>query len=155
MRTVSTIQARSDIPTLFELAARIERWPQILPHYRSVEVSATPDGSRLADMSAWRGWIPVRWQALQQIDRDKLVIRFHHTRGLTRGMTVEWSFSTSDRGDTSDLTEVSIVHELDGPGPGVVRPLVEFLIGRIFVEYIAGKTLRRIRQLAERENEAT
>ena len=48
-----------------------------------------------------------------------------------------------------DLIAVVIEHELSLAWPPVVRTIGEFVIARFFIHNIAGKTLRRIKQLAE------
>ena len=95
-------------------------------------------------MAAWRDGIPVRWWAEQALYPDEPRIVFRHVRGPTRGMDVEWSFTPR-----SDQTYVAIRHELTLPWPIVGELVAERIIGRLFVENIAGKTLRRIKALAE------
>jgi hypothetical protein len=51
---------------IFALAAEVERWPQILPHYRYVRAVADPGGERRFAMGARRGAIPVSWEAIQR-----------------------------------------------------------------------------------------
>ena len=55
---------RAPFDVVFDLAADVERWPQILPHYRYVRPVADPNGERRFAMGARRGPIPVRWEAI-------------------------------------------------------------------------------------------
>ncbi|MEA2575915.1 MAG: hypothetical protein QOH93_3213, partial [Chloroflexia bacterium] len=75
-------------------------------------------------------------------------ILIHHIKGLVRGMDVEWSFQALGEGDYV----VKISHHLDHP-PFPTRilgsKLTELVVGRGFIGYIAGKTLRRIKYLVE------
>jgi len=130
---------------VFELAAEIERWPERLPHYRYVRrvAGASPDERRFA-MGARRGLLPVRWQAVQTPLPDERRIDFLHVGGVTRGMRVAWRFRDRDGGQ-----EVGIEHELDLGWPLIGSFAASRVIGPIFIEPIARRTLRRVKALAE------
>lgn len=136
---------RAPYERIFDLAAEVERWPQILPHYRYVRRLGPTDGERRFAMGARRGPIPVSWEAIQRPMREDRRIEFVHTGGVTKGMWVAWRFA--DRGDAID---VSIEHRLDLGWPLIGRFAADRVIGPQFIEAIAGRTLRRIRELAER-----
>ena len=130
---------------IFPLAAEVERWPERLPHYRYVR--RLPDVERRFAMGARRGPIPVRWEAIQRPRPQDWTIEFVHTGGITRGMEVAWRLEP--RGDGYGMTEVSIEHALELRWPLIGGLVARHVIGPHFVEAIAGRTLRRIRQLAE------
>lgn len=136
---------RAPFDVVFDLAADVERWPTILPHYRFVRPVANPDGERRFVMGARRGPIPVRWEAIQRPLRDERRIEFVHTGGVTRGMWVAWRFAEAPDG----VLDVSIEHRLELGWPLIGGFAAERVIGPQFIEAIAGRTLRRIRQLAE------
>jgi ribosome-associated toxin RatA of RatAB toxin-antitoxin module len=128
---------------VFGLAADVERWPQLLPHYRYVR--RVPDAAeRHFEMGARRGPIPVRWRAIQRPLPDERRIEFVHTGGVTRGMAVAWRFE--ERGDGLD---VSIEHELELGWPLIGDFAARRVIGPQFIDAIAGRTLRRVKELAE------
>ncbi|HET8571012.1 MAG TPA: SRPBCC family protein [Candidatus Limnocylindria bacterium] len=129
---------------IFALAADVERWPLLLPHYRYVRRLRVRDGERHFAMGARRGRIPVRWRATQRPRPDDGIIEFTHTGGVTRGMRVAWRL-VPDGG----ATEVSIEHRLELGWPVIGRFAAERVIGPLFVDAIAGRTLRRIKQLVE------
>jgi hypothetical protein len=55
---------------------------------------------------------------------------------------------------TSGGTDVTIVHEWDGPGwPLIGRPAADLVIGPVFVHGIASRTLAGIKRAAE-DNES-
>jgi hypothetical protein len=132
------------IDRIFPLAAEIERWPEILPHYRYVRRLPAPDGERRFAMGARRGPIPVRWEAIQHARRDEQRIDFVHTGGVTKGMEVAWRFE-----ERAGTTDVLIEHRLDLGWPLIGRFAAERVIGPQFIEAIARRTLRRVRELAE------
>jgi ribosome-associated toxin RatA of RatAB toxin-antitoxin module len=129
---------------IFELAADVERWPERLPHYRYVRRLPTPDGERRFAMGARRGPIPVAWEATQRPRPNERRIEFTHTGGVTRGMEVAWRFEAD-----GDGWDVSIDHALALGWPIVGGWVAEHVIGPQFIDAIAGRTLRRIRDLAE------
>lgn len=129
---------------IFDIAADVERWPERLPHYRYVRRLPADDGERRFAMGARRGPIPVRWEAIQNPLHDERRIEFVHTGGVTRGMRVAWRFE--QRGNAID---VSIEHHLDLGWPIIGPFAAEHVIGPQFVEAIAGRTLRRVKELAE------
>jgi hypothetical protein len=129
---------------IFPLAAEIERWPERLPHYRYVRRVGTGNGERRFAMGARRGPIPVRWEAVQRPLPDQRRIEFTHTGGLTRGMEVAWRFEPENGG-----WDVSIEHQLDLGWPLVGGFAASRVIGPQFIDAIAGRTLQRVKALAE------
>jgi uncharacterized membrane protein len=132
------------IDRIFALAADVERWPERLPHYRYVRRLPDPNGERRFAMGARRGLIPVRWEAVQRPRPADGVIEFVHTGGVTRGMQVAWRLREGDDG-----VDVSVEHELRLGWPIVGELVASRVIGPQFVEAIARRTLRRVKQLAE------
>ncbi len=153
MHTSNEIVIRSSYSAIFSLAARIEDWGHILPHYRYVRILRRRGNHKLARMSAWRNFIPVTWSAVQTVEAGDEArpgrILFHHVKGLVRGMDVEWSFHPMPDG----AVLVRIAHRLGEP-PFPTRllgpRLTDLIVGRAFIGYIAAKTLERVKELAER-----
>ena len=135
---------RAPFERIFQLAAEVERWPEILPHYRYVRPVPDPRGERRFAMGARRGAIPVSWEAIQRPLVNERRIEFVHTGGVTRGMRVAWRFAP-----VTDGTDVSIEHRLDLAWPLIGEFVARHVIGPHLIEAIAGRTLRRIRHLAE------
>ena len=129
---------------IFPLAADVERWPQILPHYRYVRRLPDLDGERRFAMGARRGPVPVSWEAIERPMPDARTIEFVHTGGVTKGMWVAWRFEP-----VADGTDVSIEHRLELGWPMIGDFAARRIIGPQFIEAIAGRTLGRIRALAE------
>jgi ribosome-associated toxin RatA of RatAB toxin-antitoxin module len=144
MKSVMRVHVVAPYERIFRLAAEIERWPRILPHYRYVRRLDTDDGTRHFAMGARRGVIPVTWAAVQRPLPDERRIEFHHTGGVTRGMEVAWLFEPAGEG-----WDVSIEHELDLRWPLIGTLAAERVIGPHFIDAIAGRTLRTIKGLAE------
>jgi uncharacterized membrane protein len=142
--TRNTVEIAAPAARIYALAAATERWPQILPHYRYVRVLADDGTRRLVAMSAWRDVFPIRWIAEQTNDARRPHIAFHHVRGWTRGMDVEWRFESSPRG-----TRVTIEHRLAFAFPIAAAWLGKHVVSDYFIHGVASKTLARIKQLAE------
>lgn len=156
MQTSNNIEIDAPYDQVFALAARVEDWARILPHYRYVKVLRREGSRTWVRMSAWRDFVPVTWTAIQTVSHGTVehpgTITFRHIRGLVRGMEVRWTFEP--RADGKGVT-VSIHHDLKKP-PFPIRilgrRLIDAVVGRGFIGYIAGKTLRRIKTLAEGTN---
>ncbi len=152
MHSDTTIMMRGPLPRIVELAADVERWPEILPHYRWVTLLAGGGDRKVVEMAARRGRIPLRWRAVQEVERSVTppVIAYHHIWGPTRGMDVAWRFR-----ETPDGVHVSITHRFHPPWPLVGNMVANHIIGPRFIEHVAGLTLNRIKEIVEREPEAT
>ena len=151
MNTSNRVWMRASVERIYLLAAEVERWPELLPHYRWVTVLEREGNRKLVEMAARRDWIPVSWQAVQELDAETPAIRFHHVRGITIGMDVEWRFEPSTGPGGGAGTLVSIHHALDLRWPLIGHLVAERIIGPQFVQHIAGKTLRRIKEIVETE----
>jgi ribosome-associated toxin RatA of RatAB toxin-antitoxin module len=144
VHTENTIVIQADAAVVYSLAAAVERWPTLLPHYRRVEVLKEDGNRRLVEMAARRDRIPVRWRAEQELFPEAPRITFRHVGGITKGMEVEWTFTP-----VPDGVRVSILHDLRLQWPLIGGIVADRIIGPLFVANIAGKTLRRIKELAE------
>ena len=152
MHTSNEVTMQAPYEKIFELASEVENWGRILPHYRYVRVLKRAGNRKWVRMSAWRNFIPVTWSAIETVEPGSAEqpgrILFHHIKGLVRGMDVEWSFQRQANG----AYLVKISHQLDHPPfpTRILGPrLIELVVGRGFIGYIAGKTLRRIKYLVE------
>lgn len=155
MTTVDERHVHAPLARIFSLAAAVERWPALLPHYRYVRyIEHRADGGGVVDMSAFRPfgllhW-PTWWRSRMRVYRpggtEAPRIRFTHIGGVTTGMEVEWRFVEAGEG-----THVRIVHVWDGPAIPVVGALAAtMVIGPVFVHGIASRTLAGLAAAAER-----
>ncbi|HET6380719.1 MAG TPA: SRPBCC family protein [candidate division Zixibacteria bacterium] len=150
MHSVTRIRIRAPYERIFGLAAEVERWPQLLPHYRYVRPVPDPHGERRFAMGARRGRIPVSWEAVQRPLPEQRRIEFVHTGGVTRGMRVAWVFEPDGAAaGSSDVWNVAIHHDLELRWPLIGDLVARHVIGPQFIEAVAGRTLRRVKALAE------
>jgi ribosome-associated toxin RatA of RatAB toxin-antitoxin module len=147
METTTENTINAPAATIFPLAANTERWPEILPHYRSVRRLRGTDDHKLVEMAAWRDIYPVRWVAEQHNYPAEHRITFKHVRGVSRGMDVAWTLT-----ETAGRTHVRIWHEFHSDLPLIGEFFAHRIVGQLFVGNIAGKTLRRIKHLAEQQH---
>jgi len=142
---------RTEPETLFRLAAAVEDWPRLLPHYHWVRVLATHGPlRRTVEMAAQRDvvgpvGIPLRWTAVQTLHPDRGMIEFVHIRGISRGMRVKWSIT----GESLTTTHVEIEHVFTPRWP-VPDTLIAAVVGEYFVNGVARRTLAHLAGLAER-----
>jgi len=154
MDTCISRLVRADPEMVFQLAAAVEDWPRILPHYRWVRVLASRGAAqRTVSMAARRDVcaglaIPLQWTSIVTLDPARHRIEFEHIGGITRGMRVAW---TIERGEAA--LEVQIRHLFEPRWP-VPDPLVQLVVGDYFVNGVARRTLRCIGDLAETRSAA-
>jgi coenzyme Q-binding protein COQ10 len=149
MRTIDRLFMRAPVERVFHAASAVERWPELLRHYRWVRVLGRDNGSALVEMAAWRPFGPVKyptwWVSQMTVDPQRPAIRYRHVRGITTGMDVEWRMVRNGNG-----TEVSIVHEWSGPRwPLIGAIAANWIIGPVFIHGIASRTLAGIRHAVE------
>ena len=144
MRTINSIQINAPMSTVYRLAAEIDRWPEVLPHYRWVTTLKRDGNTSIVEMAARRGIIPVKWVSIQRRLEDEGRILYKHIGGPTKGMWVEWALTPVDGG-----IHVTIIHDLQLERKIVGSRLGEWIVGEIFVKNIADKTLQHIKAVAE------
>lgn len=149
MRTVDQLLWRAPVEQAFAVASEVERWPDRLAHYRWVRILERRPDRCIVEMSANRpfgalNW-PTWWVSEMWLEPGRHTVRYRHIRGITRGMEVEWQLKPR-----ADGTDVTIVHEWDGPAwPLIRRPAAEWVIGPVFVHGIASRTLLGLGKFVE------
>ncbi len=139
----------------FQVAADVERWPEILPHYRWVRfVRGDRVAGGLVEMAAWRPFGPVRyptwWVSEMASDASRRVVTYRHVQGITRGMDVVWEVQPQGNGGS----RLRIVHEWSGPAWPLIGGLAaELVIGPVFISHIASRTLAGIAAAAQQIKE--
>ena len=143
MESTLRIRIAAAPDAVFALVSAVEAWPDVLPHYRWVRRLSGSDERRTLDMAARRSFIPVRWQSVVEPLPEDRVLRFHHIGGPTRGMDVEWRLTPD-----GDGTRVELWHRFHARVP-LIAPLYEWVARHVFIEHVAGKTLRHMKREAE------
>ena len=152
MRTVDEAVTTAPPDICFQVAADVERWPEILPHYRWVRFrEARGFAEGVVEMAAWRPFGPLKyptwWLSEMTHDPSQRVVLYRHIGGITKGMDVRWEVRTLDDG----RTHLGIVHEWTGPAwPLIGGFAANQIIGPHFISHIAGRTLAGVRREAER-----
>jgi ribosome-associated toxin RatA of RatAB toxin-antitoxin module len=143
MHTENRIEIRGDVRRIFQLAAQVDKWPTILPHYRWVHVLQRRKRRTTVEMAAKRGRIPVSWTAVQEVYPYER-ITYKHIKGFTTGMDVTWSFKP-----VQDTVHVVITHDFSLGWPVVGGFVSKYIVGALFVKAIASKTLQHLKQTVE------
>ena len=146
MRTQNSVTIAGELESVYDYASRVEKWPEILPHYRDVKILESGVKERLVSMHCVRSfglfnWT-CKWRAKQTLDPEASRIYFRHVSGPAKGMQVEWALSKKPDG-----VETTIRHDLHARS--LVNKLYAAFIGPMFIEPIAGQTLARIKALVE------
>ena len=150
MKTDNSLTIRGDLDLIYSYASAVERWPEILPHYRSVRVLETGPGERLVSMHCVRAfgflhW-PCKWRARQELRPEEGRILFSHISGPARGMRVEWLLRRIPGG-----VQTTIQHRLNSGRHVLARLYWDRIVGPLFVQSIAQRTLTCIKSLVEVE----
>ena len=142
MITVDEQLVRASPAVCFRVGADVERWPEILPHYRRVEFRRKDAfGTGIVEMAAWRDFgplpYPTWWVSEMRVAADEPAVYYRHIEGVTRGMDVKWEFHSHAGG-----TRIRITHWWTGPAwPLIRRFAADYVIGPHFVSAIAQRTL--------------
>ena len=106
MRTVDRTRMRAPVGRVLEAAVEVERWPELLPHYRWVRRLERRGDGGLVEMAAWRPFGPLNyptwWVSEMWVDRAAPAVRYRHVRGITSGMDVVWRIEPAGRRDRRD-----------------------------------------------------
>lgn len=151
MLTIDERLCNAPVDVAYRVAADVEGWPQILPHYRWVKFRSKKGFAEgIVEMAAWRPFGPVNyptwWLSEMSHDAERHTVYYRHIGGITRGMDVKWEVRAADDGRTL----LRIVHEWAGPEwPLIGRFAADAVIGPHFVHAIASRTLAGIAREAE------
>lgn len=151
MITIDEQFVDAPVAVCFDVAADVERWPLILPHYRWVRFHSKEGfGEGIVEMSAWRQFAaglkyPTWWVSRMRSDEHEPAVYYEHIDGITTGMTVKWQLEA--RGTK---TFIRLLHEWTGPAwPLIGAFAASRVIGPHFVSAIAQKTLAGVAREAE------
>lgn len=150
MRTVDRADVAAPIERVFDVAANVERWPEILPHYRWVRMLERRDRGGVVEMAAWRPFgvlrYPTWWVSEMVVVPEKHEVQYRHIGGITTGMDVVWRLQEREQ-----VVDVTIVHEWDGPSwPLIGKAAANLVIGPVFIHAIASRTLAGVKRESER-----
>lgn len=150
MHTHNEILVRAPLADCLEAATDVERWPEILPHYRRVRFQRKDaPGTGRVEMAAARHFgplpYPVWWVSEMRTDRGEASVHYRHVDGITTGMEVVWRLER-----TAEGSRVVILHDWSGPRwPLIGRFAARQVIGPRFIHVVAGRTLEGIRRHVE------
>lgn len=153
MQTELSVVVQGDIDRLYALAAAVPKWAEFLPHYRFVSVLGATTHQRTVAMSAWRGWLSLRWTSILELVPDERRIIFQHIGGGARGMYVEWRIVQE-----GGVVRATIMHDLSRLDHRIVATaLGRHVLSHWLIDPIATKTLAHMRDLIEtgRDGEAS
>lgn len=172
MHTHNETLVHAPLEACLRTASEVERWPEILPHYRDVRFTRRDGPGRgRVHMSAFRHfgllpW-PTWWESEMVTDRQAGEIRYRHVAGITRGMDVLWKLEEiavgrgspgAGEGPVEEVdgraqgprTRIVILHDWEGPGWPLIGGLAaRRVIGPHFIRVVADRTLAGIRREAE------
>ena len=141
----------------FQIAADVERWPSILPHYRWVRFHDKRGfGAGVVEMAAWRPFpaglrYPTWWVSEMRSAAGEPAVYYKHIAGITRGMEVKWELNAQGRD-----TFIRLFHSWNGPPWPLIRGVAaDRVILPHFVSAIAQRTLAGVARTAELHAQST
>lgn len=146
MHTATSIQIKASRESTFALVSDLARWPEWLPHYRSIRFRGAGQRGQIVEMAAVRSGIPISWTSEYWPDPRALELHFLHLTKWTKDMKVVWTLTP-----TRDGTRVEIVHDLRFRVP-LFAWLAEPIIGRFFIDHVARQTLATFKARLEAES---
>jgi ribosome-associated toxin RatA of RatAB toxin-antitoxin module len=154
MVTCDEIEVAAPPDHVFEIVRRVERWPAYLDHYRYVRLRQQAALAAVVEMSANRPFGPLNWPTWwvshMWADSAQRSLRFRHIAGITRGMEVEWRVQPSGGG-----SRVTLIHIWDGPSWPLGKWIARRIIGPVFVQGIASRTMAGLARAAGGETRHT
>jgi ribosome-associated toxin RatA of RatAB toxin-antitoxin module len=148
VHTGNSILIKAPREQIFALVSDLSRWPELLPHYRYIRKVGSGEKGDIVTMAATRSGIPISWTSEYWTDQKNLEMHFLHLKKWTKGMKVVWTLTP-----TRDGTRVEIVHDMSFRVP-LLAWLAEPIIGRLFIENVANKTLSTFKRHFEKQEPA-
>jgi ribosome-associated toxin RatA of RatAB toxin-antitoxin module len=148
MHQTNTIIINGSMDDIFISAADVVSWPEFLAHYRENEYISKMSWGGIIRMHCVRSGINVRWIARFEVDPDRRELRFEHYKSIlnmTRGMKVVWTFTELE----TNKIKVEISHDLKLRWPIIGGLVAKFVVGDFFINYIATRTLRGLKEKIE------
>lgn len=145
MHTVHEATIRAAPEQIWDVVAAVERWPVLDRAYRWCRILERSPKRIVFEMAGLIRGFPARWTATLERFPDQHRILFSHIRGLTTGMQVEWTLTPSAEG-----VHVVLTHDLYLRWPVIGRLASDLVIGPLFIDWIATRTLRQIKRVTEK-----
>jgi ribosome-associated toxin RatA of RatAB toxin-antitoxin module len=155
VRSVIAIDIAAPADLVFRVVRDPTRWPALLPHYLAAQLVRRERTDRvIARYVAVRSLLPliglglpVAWTSRSWADPATRELRFRHLGGATAGMDVTWRIRPAGSG-----CRVTIEHAFRRALPGLSSLGDDWyprLVDRLFVQPIAGRTLRAVKEICE------
>jgi len=148
LKSINRIGIHAGLDRVYRAAADVLEWPRLLSHYRWVRVveGSAGDAECIVEMAAHRNGFPCKWQARRTLHPAQSRIHYRHTKSTwTSGMDVWWTLEALEGG----LVEARITHEMPVSGNRPLEWFRGFVVGKLFVENIADKTLAGLKRHLE------
>jgi ribosome-associated toxin RatA of RatAB toxin-antitoxin module len=135
---------------IFITAADLPKWPEFLSHYRANTYISKMSWGGIIKMCCVRTppGLTMTWISRFEVDPDRRELRFEHlksTFNATRGMKVVWTFTNVE----NNGIKVEISHELNLKWPIIGGFVAQYIVGSLFINHIATKTLAGLKRKIE------
>lgn len=145
MHTVHKATIRAAPERVLEIVAAVEDWPTLDRAYRWCRILERSPQKIVFEMAGLIRGFPARWTAIQERFPNQHRILFSHIGGLTTGMQVDWTLTPQAEGVHAVLT-----HDLVLRWPMIGRLASDLVIGPLFIDWIATRTMHHVKRVAEK-----
>ncbi len=144
MHTTHEAIVQASPSRIFSVVADVEGWPALDRAYRWCRILERRPEGMVFEMAGLIRGVPARWTATQERFPLEHRIIFRHIQGITTGMLVEWRLTPGPTG-----VQVTLTHDLLLRWPLVGRVASDVIVGPLFIDWIATRTIQRVKRVAE------
>lgn len=137
-----TIVIKSSIDKVYDIAEKIEKFPEFMLHVKTSKVIKKQGNKREVEMSAVVNGIKSHWISASTTEKNKK-ITYKQVKGVCKVMGGEWLFKKSLEG-----TKITLVHNFD-VGFSIIGKLIGRIIIKKWVDKYSRLTLGAIKAKAE------
>jgi ribosome-associated toxin RatA of RatAB toxin-antitoxin module len=145
IRLEHSVIIKSSIDKVYNIAEKIEKFPEFMPHVKSSNIIKKQGNKREVEMTAVVNGIKSHWISASTTEKNKK-ITYKQVKGVCKVMGGEWRFNKVPEG-----TNITLIHNFD-VGFSIIGKLIGEIIIKKWVDKYSRLTLSNIKAKAESFN---
>jgi ribosome-associated toxin RatA of RatAB toxin-antitoxin module len=151
MKVTTKVHILGPLERVFSLAEDVMRWPEIMPHYKSVKLLDEYGNKKVLEMVAYvetssgKRVLPIKWTAIQESIPEERALSFWLIKGPLKDMEVEWTFGEMEYRDKS-IVEIGADYTFNK-----YLLIAKYAVGNFFVNNPFSNTLSYLKDIVEAE----
>ena len=142
MRLEHSIVIKSRIDKVYEIAEKIEKFPEFMPHVKTSKIIKRQGNKREVEMTAVVNGINSHWISASTTEKNKK-ITYKQVKGFCKVMGGEWRFNKVPGG-----TKITLIHNFN-VGLFIIGKLIGWIMVKRWVDKYTRLTLGLIKEKAE------